>query len=99
MRTEFSLRSPKRVVLIKTVKRKGKPSLDGGRAAGSKREMWVNEKYETQGEGERGEGSGRSRLERKYVNGKERVILSVEWRLREVAQPNSLRQRGKSSAN
>lgn len=36
---------------------------------------------------------------RENVNGKERVILSVEWRLREVARPNSLRQRGKSSAN
>ena len=65
----------------------------------AKGETWVNEKYETQGEGERGEGSGRSRLERKHVNGKERVILSVEWRLREVARPNNLHQSGKSSAN
>lgn len=40
-----------------------------------------------------GEGNERNRLERKYVNGKECVILSVEWRLREVARPN-LCQRG-----
>lgn len=36
-----------------------------------------------------GEGNERNRLERKYVNGKECVILSVEWRLREVARPTT----------